>query len=373
MRLEPGPKSPEQIMRDAGEALYVQSVSGLHSGTNPISGDFSVGAEGLMVRNGSFAEPVREITIASTLQRMLLDLTEVGSDLTFLPGSIAGMTVLDRGDDRQRLVSRRYWSSSCVELGEHRPRVAVEVHDTHAEFACGGDVVGVVVDEHGLLGRDAEPFARERVDLAIGFAHADVAGIDDVFAQLVDREHRPPVVAELLDVVRQQADAQPACLQLAHLVHDHPVHARCSGAPEAAVRVHVDRASEHLRRAFDNAVEVGRDVELALLEQVPVGLVFDFAFVLRGIGIGAERVGDGATLDADVVRLAEHQAEQRTARVALGFLERADADEERTRDHAAEVEDHGADGHQMTPVASNTIASTAIPIRYQPKIAIPCR
>jgi PmbA protein len=94
MRLEPGPKSPEQIMRDAGEALYVQSVSGLHSGTNPISGDFSVGAEGLMVRNGAFAEPVREITIASTLQRMLLDLTEVGSDLTFLPGSIAGMTVL---------------------------------------------------------------------------------------------------------------------------------------------------------------------------------------------------------------------------------------------------------------------------------------
>jgi PmbA protein len=81
-------------MRDAGEALYVQSVSGLHSGTNPISGDFSVGAEGLMVRNGSFAEPVREITIASTLQRMLLDLTEVGSDLTFLPGSIAGQTVL---------------------------------------------------------------------------------------------------------------------------------------------------------------------------------------------------------------------------------------------------------------------------------------
>jgi PmbA protein len=94
MRLEPGPKSPAEIMRDAGEALYVQSVSGLHSGTNPISGDFSVGAEGLMVRDGSFAEPVREITIASTLQRMLLDLAEIGSDLTFLPGSIAGQTVL---------------------------------------------------------------------------------------------------------------------------------------------------------------------------------------------------------------------------------------------------------------------------------------
>ena len=81
-------------MRGVGEALYVQSVSGLHSGTNPISGDFSVGADGLMVRDGAFAEPVREITIASTLQRMLLDITEVGSDLTFLPGAVAGMTVL---------------------------------------------------------------------------------------------------------------------------------------------------------------------------------------------------------------------------------------------------------------------------------------
>jgi len=49
------------------EALYVQSVSGLHSGTNPVSGDFSVGAEGLMVRDGALAEPVREVTIASTL------------------------------------------------------------------------------------------------------------------------------------------------------------------------------------------------------------------------------------------------------------------------------------------------------------------
>ena len=72
----------------------MQSVSGLHSGTNPISGDFSVGAEGLMVRDGEFAEPVREVTIASTLQRMLLDVAEVGDDLTFLPGAAAGVTVL---------------------------------------------------------------------------------------------------------------------------------------------------------------------------------------------------------------------------------------------------------------------------------------
>ena len=96
MRLEPGTMAPEALLSIFPEALYVQSVSGLHSGTNPISGDFSVGAEGLMVRDGALAEPVREATIASTLQRMLLDIVEIGSDLTFLPGSTAGVTLLLR-------------------------------------------------------------------------------------------------------------------------------------------------------------------------------------------------------------------------------------------------------------------------------------
>jgi PmbA protein len=96
LRLEPGDHSPEEIMAAVPEAFYVQAVSGLHSGTNPISGDFSVGAEGLIVRGGDFAEPVREVTIASTLQRMLLDVADVGADLTFLPGAVAGMTLLLR-------------------------------------------------------------------------------------------------------------------------------------------------------------------------------------------------------------------------------------------------------------------------------------
>ncbi len=94
LHLVPGDLTPEEILASVPEALYVQSVSGLHSGTNPVSGDFSVGAEGLMVRGGEFAEPVREITIASTLQRMLHDVVEIGSDLDWLPGGAAGMTLL---------------------------------------------------------------------------------------------------------------------------------------------------------------------------------------------------------------------------------------------------------------------------------------
>lgn len=82
----PGAKTLEELLAEAGDALYVQSVTGLHSGTNPISGDFSAGASGLRVRAGAMAEPVREVTIASTLQRMLLDIAAVGSEVRFLPG-----------------------------------------------------------------------------------------------------------------------------------------------------------------------------------------------------------------------------------------------------------------------------------------------
>jgi PmbA protein len=91
--LSPGTKSAEEIMATVGDGLYVQSVTGIHSGVNPVSGDFSVGAEGLMIRNGSLAEPVREVTVASTLQRMLQSVVEIGGDLRWLPGVAAGQTL----------------------------------------------------------------------------------------------------------------------------------------------------------------------------------------------------------------------------------------------------------------------------------------
>jgi PmbA protein len=93
LSLVPGERDQSQILAEIGEGLLVQSVTGVHSGVNPISGDFSVGAEGLMIRGGSLAEPVREITIASTIQKMLRNVVAVGSDLERLPGIAAGVTL----------------------------------------------------------------------------------------------------------------------------------------------------------------------------------------------------------------------------------------------------------------------------------------
>ncbi|MEY2470674.1 MAG: PmbA protein [Actinomycetota bacterium] len=87
--LEPGTKSQAELMAELGEGVLVLSVSGLHSGVNPVSGDFSTGADGVMFRDGQPAEPVREFTISSTLQRMLGDVTAVGNDVEQLPSGLS--------------------------------------------------------------------------------------------------------------------------------------------------------------------------------------------------------------------------------------------------------------------------------------------
>jgi len=60
-------------------------VSGLHSGVNPISGTFSVGATGRTIEGGELAQPLREMTIASDLVSMLQAIEALGSDAQWVP------------------------------------------------------------------------------------------------------------------------------------------------------------------------------------------------------------------------------------------------------------------------------------------------
>jgi len=94
MQLLPGTRSQDELIAGIADGVLVQSVSGLHSGVNPISGDFSTGASGLLIQNGQLGAPVREFTVASTLQRMLLDVLEVGGDVDWLPMRAAGVSLV---------------------------------------------------------------------------------------------------------------------------------------------------------------------------------------------------------------------------------------------------------------------------------------
>ena len=94
LALQPGIHDQVELLAAVGDGVLISSVSGLHSGVNAVSGDFSAGAEGLRIRDGAMAEPLREFTIASTLQRMISEVGEVGSDIEWLPMRAAGVSLV---------------------------------------------------------------------------------------------------------------------------------------------------------------------------------------------------------------------------------------------------------------------------------------
>ncbi len=94
--LEPGAEDLAGLLRLAGDGLYVTDVAGLHSGVNPVSGTFSVGASGRLIEGGELGAPVREITIASDLLSMLRAVRAVGSEARWVPfgGSVKAAPLL---------------------------------------------------------------------------------------------------------------------------------------------------------------------------------------------------------------------------------------------------------------------------------------
>jgi PmbA protein len=96
LMLEPGSHDLEGLFRAADEGLFVTDVAGLHSGVNPVSGTFSVGASGRLIEGGEAGAPVRELTIASDLVSMLKAVREVGSQARWVPfgGSVKAPPIL---------------------------------------------------------------------------------------------------------------------------------------------------------------------------------------------------------------------------------------------------------------------------------------
>jgi PmbA protein len=94
--LAAGALSPAELMADIKLGLYVNEMIGM--GVNGITGDYSRGASGYMIRDGKLAEPVAEITIAGHLPDIFANLTPA-NDLVFRRGTdsptvrVEGMTM----------------------------------------------------------------------------------------------------------------------------------------------------------------------------------------------------------------------------------------------------------------------------------------
>lgn len=79
--LEKGTRTPQQIIADIKQGLYVVDLLGF--GVNPVTGDYSRGATGIWIENGELTYPVEEITVAGNLKEMLNNIVEIGNDLQF--------------------------------------------------------------------------------------------------------------------------------------------------------------------------------------------------------------------------------------------------------------------------------------------------
>ncbi len=95
--LEPGECTPEQLIGDVKNGLYVTETMGF--GVNLVTGDYSQGAAGLWIENGELAYPVEEITIAGNLKDMYRNTVAIANDLHFRSSAAAptirveGMTI----------------------------------------------------------------------------------------------------------------------------------------------------------------------------------------------------------------------------------------------------------------------------------------
>ena len=79
--LQPGTKTPKEIIAAIPEGLYVTEFLG--HGANLVTGDYSRGASGLWISGGELAFPVEEITVAGNLKEMFFNIAEIGNDLEF--------------------------------------------------------------------------------------------------------------------------------------------------------------------------------------------------------------------------------------------------------------------------------------------------
>src|SRR3954453_2732040 len=92
----PGEKSFDELLAEAEGGIYVTDVAGLHSGVNPVSGTFSVGATGRLIEGGALAAAADEFTVASDLTSMLKAVAAAGRESRWVPfgGSVNTPAIL---------------------------------------------------------------------------------------------------------------------------------------------------------------------------------------------------------------------------------------------------------------------------------------
>lgn len=83
--VEKGTSPLAELVKGPGKVIVIDDLQGLHAGTNPISGDFSLQAQGYVYENGERIAPITGFTVAGNFLTMLKEVEAVGDDLRFFP------------------------------------------------------------------------------------------------------------------------------------------------------------------------------------------------------------------------------------------------------------------------------------------------
>ena len=76
LEIAAGPDSQTDLF--SGKYLMLTDLTGMHSGANAISGDFSFGASGFLYEDGQLRQPVRGVTVAANFYDMLNKIALIG-------------------------------------------------------------------------------------------------------------------------------------------------------------------------------------------------------------------------------------------------------------------------------------------------------
>lgn len=81
--IQPGSSKYDELVKSMEKGMIITDLQGTHSGTNAISGDFSLQASGYYVENGEIVKPVALITVAGNYLSLLQEVEAVCDDLKF--------------------------------------------------------------------------------------------------------------------------------------------------------------------------------------------------------------------------------------------------------------------------------------------------
>lgn len=87
--VNPSNQSYDELVSSISEGIIITELSGLHSGANTVSGDFSIAANGYYVSDGKVQNAVNQMTIAGNFYELLNNIEAIGSDLEFSLGFMA--------------------------------------------------------------------------------------------------------------------------------------------------------------------------------------------------------------------------------------------------------------------------------------------